>query len=249
MIRIKSPHEIEKMRVAGRIVAETFELLAEAVKPGISTKELDILAARFIKQNHATCSFKNYNGYPASICISLNEQVVHGIPNSKTVLHEGDIVSIDIGACYEGYHGDSARTFAVGTISPEAKRLIAVTKQSFFEGLKKAVSGNRVFDISSGVQQYVEANGFSVVRALVGHGVGADLHESPEVPNFGTAGRGARLVPGMTLAIEPMVNMGAYHVNTLSDGWTVVTADGSLSAHYENSVLITGGEPEILTKC
>ena len=248
-VTIKSAHEIELMREAGRLLNIVHKELEAAIRPGISTWELDKLGERVIRGFGCVPNFLNYNGFPASFCISVNDEVVHGIPSKEKILHEGDIVSIDNGASYEGYHGDSARTFAVGTISPEAKRLIAVTKQSFFEGLKKAVSGNRVFDISSGVQQYVEAIGFSVVRALVGHGVGADLHESPEVPNFGTAGRGARLVPGMTLAIEPMVNMGAYHVNTLSDGWTVVTADGSLSAHYENSVLITGGEPEILTKC
>ena len=249
MIKIKSPHEIEAMRSAGRILAETFEYLAESIQPGITTAELDELASRFIRKNNATCSFWHYNGYPAHICSSVNEQVVHGIPSKKVRLSEGDIVSLDIGVFYKGYHSDSARTFAVGTISPEAEKLIRVTKESFYEGLKMAQAGNRVFDIGANVQTYVEQNGFSVVRSLVGHGVGSALHEDPEVPNFGTPGRGARLMPGMTLAIEPMVNQGTYHVNTLSDGWTVVTADGKLSAHYEHTILIKDGEAEILTSC
>lgn len=249
MIKIKSPQEIEAMRTAGRITAETFECLREAIQPGITTAELDEIAARFIRKNNATCSFWQYNGYPAHICSSVNEQVVHGIPSKKVTLREGDIVSIDIGVCYKGYHGDSAKTFAVGMISSEAEKLIRVTKESFYEGLKMAQVGNRVFDIGAAVQSYVEQNGYSVVRSLVGHGVGSALHEDPEVPNFGTPGRGARLMPGMTLAIEPMVNQGTYHVNTLSDGWTVVTADGKLSAHYEHSVLIRDGEAEILTTC
>ena len=249
MIKVKSEQEIQKMRIAGRIVAETFEILREAIVPGVTTKELNQIADKFIRQNNATCSFYRYNGYPASICTSVNEQVVHGIPNGAVSLKEGDIVSVDIGACYEGYHGDAARTFAVGSISDEAQRLIDVTKQSFFEGMSKAIPGNRIGDIANAVQTYVESNGFSVVRALVGHGVGSDLHEAPEVPNFGTAGRGARLVSGMTIAIEPMVNMGTYHVNTLPDKWTVVTADGKLSAHCENTVVITQNGAEILTKC
>ncbi len=249
MIKIKSPHEIEAMRTAGRITAETFECLKEAIVPGITTAELDDIAARFIRKNNATCSFWQYNGYPAHICSSVNEQVVHGIPSKKVTLREGDIVSIDIGVCYKGYHGDSAKTFAVGNISPEAEKLIRVTKESFYEGLKMAQAGNRVLDIGAAVQTYVEKNGYSVVRSLVGHGVGAALHEDPEVPNFGTPGRGARLMPGMTLAIEPMVNQGTYHVNTLSDGWTVITADGKLSAHYEHTILVRDGETEILTTC
>lgn len=249
MIKIKSPHEIEAMRAAGAITAATFQRLAEAVRPGVTTAELDDIAARFIRQNNATCSFWQYNGYPAHICTSVNGQVVHGIPSKQTVLREGDIVSIDVGVCYKGYHGDSAKTFAVGQISPEAERLIRVTKESFYEGLKMAQAGNRIFDIGAAVQSYVEKNGYSVVRSLVGHGVGSALHEDPEVPNFGTPGRGARLLPGMTLAIEPMVNQGTYHVNTLPDQWTVVTADGKLSAHYEHSVLIRDGEAEILTVC
>lgn len=249
MIKIKAPHEIEAMRGAGKITAATFERLAEAIVPGVTTAELDAIAARFIKENNATCSFWHYNGYPAHICTSVNGQVVHGIPSKQVVLHEGDIVSIDIGVCYKGYHGDSAKTFAVGKISPEAERLIRVTEECFYEGLRQAYAGNRVQDIGAAVQGYAEKNGYSVVRSLVGHGVGSSLHEDPEVPNFGTAGRGARLLSGMTLAIEPMVNQGAYHVNTLADQWTVVTADGKLSAHYEHSVLIRDGEAEILTTC
>jgi len=249
MIKIKSVHEIEQMRVAGRITAETFAVLKEHIAPGISTMELDRIAAEYIKKCGATCSFYGYSGYPGHICISVNQEVVHGIPSKKTVLKAGDIVSVDIGACYNGYHGDAARTYAVGEISPEAQKLISVTKQSFFEGIKNARAGNRLFDISASIQSYVEQNGYSVVRALVGHGIGNELHEDPEVPNFGTYGRGPRLVPGMTIAIEPMVNMGTYKVITLPDDWTVVTADGELSAHYENTVLITGGEAEILTKC
>lgn len=249
MIKIKSKHEVEQMRIAGRITAETFEVLKEHIVPGVTTKELDKIAAEFIKKNNAKCSFFNYSGYPGHICTSVNSQVVHGIPSSKVILREGDIVSIDIGACYGGYHGDAARTFAVGEISPEAKRLISVTEQSFFEGIRYAKAGNRLFDISAHVQNYVEENGYSVVRALVGHGIGTELHEDPEVPNFGTAGRGPRLVAGMTIAVEPMVNMGTYKVSTLPDEWTVVTADGQLSAHFENTILITDAGAEILTKC
>lgn len=249
MIKIKSKHEIEQMRTAGRITAETFEVLKEHIVPGISTKELDRLAAEFIRKNGAECSFYRYNGYPGHICISVNEQVVHGIPDKRTILKDGDIVSLDIGACVNGYHGDAARTYTVGTPSPEAEKLISVTKQSFYEGIKYAVCGNRLFDISAHIQQHVEENGFSVVRALVGHGVGHELHEDPEVPNYGTAGRGPRLISGMTIAVEPMVNAGAYNVKTLADEWTVVTVDGSLSAHYENTILITDKDAEILTKC
>ncbi|MBE7034700.1 MAG: type I methionyl aminopeptidase [Ruminococcaceae bacterium] len=249
MIKIKAPHEIEAMRGAGQITAAVFERLAEAIQPGVTTAELDDIAARFIRSNNASCSFWHYNGYPAHICTSVNGQVVHGIPSKQVILREGDIVSVDIGVCYRGYHGDSARTFPVGQISPEAARLIRVTEESFYEGLRQAHTGNRVFDIGAAIQSYVEKNGYSVVRSLVGHGVGSSLHEDPEVPNFGTKGRGARLMAGMTLAIEPMVNQGTYHVNTLSDNWTVVTADGKLSAHYEHSVLIRDGEAEILTTC
>lgn len=249
MIKIKSSQEIAAMRAAGEITAATLCRLGEAIQPGITTKELDDIAARFIRQNNGTCSFWQYNGYPAHICTSVNDQVVHGIPSKNVVLKEGDIVSVDIGVCYQGYHGDSARTFAVGKISPEAEKLIRVTEESFYEGLKMAQAGNRVLDIGAAVQSHAEKNGYSVVRSLVGHGVGSALHEDPEVPNFGTPGRGARLLPGMTLAIEPMVNQGTYHVNTLADQWTVVTADGKLSAHYENTILVRDGEAEILTKC
>lgn len=249
MIKIKSRLEIDKMRTAGKILAETFLALEEHIKPGVTTYELDNIAKKFIKSNNALCSFKNYNGYPANICTSVNEQVVHGIPSKSVMLKDGDIVSIDIGVLYQGFHGDSAKTFAVGKISDEAQRLIDVTKESFYRGFEKATTDNRLFDISAAIQGYAEENGFSVVRKLVGHGVGSALHEDPEVPNFGTAGKGVRLLPGMTLAIEPMINMGTYDVDTLSDGWTVVTADGKLSAHYEHSVLITNNGPEILTKC
>ncbi len=249
MIKIKSHLEIDKMRTAGKILAETFLALEEHIKPGITTYELDTIAKKFIKSNNALCSFKNYNGYPANICTSVNNQVVHGIPSKNTVLSDGDIVSIDIGVLYQGFHGDSAKTFAVGQISDEAQRLIDVTKESFYKGFQMATCDNRLQDISAAIQQYVEKNGFSVVRKLVGHGIGANLHEDPEVPNFGKAGRGVRLLPGMTLAIEPMVNMGTYDVDTLSDGWTVVTADGKLSAHYEHTVLITSNGPELLTIC
>lgn len=249
MIKIKSRLEIDKMRAAGKILAETFLALEEHIKPGITTYELDNIAKKFIKSNNALCSFKNYNGYPANICTSVNEQVVHGIPSKNVILSDGDLVSIDIGVLYQGFHGDSAKTFAVGKISDEAQRLIDVTKESFYRGLKKATTDNRLFDISAAIQEYVEENGFSVVRKLVGHGVGSALHEDPEVPNFGRAGKGVRLLPGMTLAIEPMVNMGTYDVDTLSDGWTVVTADGKLSAHYEHTLVITNNGPELLTVC
>lgn len=249
MIKIKSPGEIEAMRAAGRILAETFERIAEAVKPGVTTAELDDIAARFIRSNNASCSFWHYNGYPAHICTSVNDRVVHGIPSKQCVLKEGDIVSVDMGVFYNGYHSDSARTFPVGQISPEAETLIRVTEESFYKGLAQATAGNRLQDIGAAIQSHVEENGFSVVRSLVGHGIGTALHEDPEVPNFGTAGRGVRLLPGMTLAIEPMVNQGTYHVNTLSDNWTVVTADGQLSAHYENTILIKEDGAEILTKC
>ena len=246
MIPIKNDREISMMRRACRITAAARALAGEMVRPGVTTKEIDKAVHDFIVSQGATPSFLNYCGYPASTCISVNQNVIHGIPDNR-VLKEGDIVSIDVGAYVEGFHGDCAATFACGEISPEAKKLIDVTKQSFFEGIKFARQGCRVSDIGNAVQTYVEANGFSVVRDFIGHGVGANLHESPEVPNFGRPGRGPRLIKGMTLAIEPMVNAGAYGVRILPDGWTTVTADGSLSAHYENTVLITDGEPEILT--
>ena len=246
MIPIKNDREISMMRRACRITAAARALAGDMVRPGVTTKEIDKAVHDFIVSQGATPSFLDYCGYPASTCISVNQTVIHGIPDNR-VLKEGDIVSIDVGAYVEGFHGDCAATFACGEISPEAQKLIDVTKQSFFEGIKFARQGCRVSDIGSAVQAYVESNGFSVVRDFIGHGVGADLHESPEVPNFGRPGRGPRLIKGMTLAVEPMVNMGDYKVRVLSDGWTTVTADGSLSAHYENTVLITDGEPEILT--
>lgn len=249
MIKIKAKHEIEIMKQAGKIVAETFEVLREHVKPGVSTLELDAVAERYIKKCGATCSFKGYGGFPGSICTSINDRVVHGIPSKHEILQEGDIISLDIGACYKGYHGDSAKTFPVGKISAEAQRLIDVTRESFYRGIAQAKPDNRIIDISTAVQQYVEANNCSVVRDLVGHGVGSELHEAPEVPNFASKAARARLVPGMTIAVEPMVNAGGYQVRTLADQWTVVTADGSLSAHYEHSIVITNDGCEILTKC
>ncbi|NLN48528.1 MAG: type I methionyl aminopeptidase [Clostridiales bacterium] len=243
---IKSDRELELMRAAGRIVAETFEKLKEVIKPGITTKELDHIAERFIRDSKGIPAFLGYGGYPASICASVNEEVVHGIPGRR-MLKEGDIVGIDIGAIYEGYYGDAARTFGVGNVSEKAKRLIEVTKNSFYRGITMAVEGKRLQDISHEIQTYVESNGYSVVRDLVGHGIGKNMHEEPQVPNFGESGKGPRLKAGLTIAIEPMVNEGRFHVRTLSDGWTVVTADGSLSAHYENTIAITVGEPEILT--
>ena len=246
MITIKNEHELESMRQACKITAAARALAGEMVRPGVKTKEIDQAVYDYIVAQGAKPSFPNYNGFPASVCISVNSTVIHGFPG-EYVLQEGDIVSIDVGAFYKGFHGDCAATFACGAISTEAQRLIDVTKQSFFEGMKFATSGNRVQDISHAIQTYVESNGFSVVRSFVGHGVGRHLHEDPEVPNFGRPGRGARLVRGMTIAVEPMVNVGTEEVRILKDGWTVKTADGKLSAHYENTVLITDGEPEILT--
>ena len=234
------------MRQACKITAAARALAGEMVRPGITTREIDKAVHDFIVSQGAKPSFLNYHGFPASTCISVNSTVIHGIPG-KYVLQEGDIVSVDVGAYYKGFHGDCAATFPCGTVSAEAMRLIDVTKQSFFEGIRFAKKGQRVSDISHAIQKHVESNGFSVVRSFIGHGVGAQLHEEPEVPNFGAPGRGPRLIPGMTLAIEPMVNAGVYEVNVLRDKWTTVTADGKLSAHYENTVLITDGEPEILT--
>ena len=246
MIAIKNEHELSAMRQACRITAAARALAGEMVRPGVMTKQIDKAVYDYIVSQGAKPSFLGYGGFPASSCISVNSTVIHGIPGDY-VLQDGDIVSIDVGAYYKGFHGDCAATFACGTISAEAKKLIDVTKQSFFEGLRFATQGHRVSDISHAIQTYVESNGFSVVRSFVGHGVGAQLHEEPEVPNFGAAGRGPRLLRGMTLAVEPMVNMGTYEVRVLKDRWTTVTADGKLSAHYENTVLITDGEPEILT--
>ena len=246
MITVKNEHELESMRQACKITAAARALAGEMVRPGISTKAIDQAVYDFIVSQGAKPSFLNYGGFPASACISVNNTIVHGIP-SGYILREGDIVSIDVGAYYKGFHGDCAATYACGAISTEAQRLIDVTKQSFFEGLKFVRKGQRVQDISHAIQTYVESNGFSVVRSLVGHGVGRQLHEDPSVPNYGASGRGPRLIPGMTIAIEPMVNQGTYDVRVLKDGWTTVTADGKLAAHYENTVLITDGEPEILT--
>lgn len=246
MIFIKNNQEIDLMRKAGKIVAETLLLVEEKVRPGITTAELDRIAEEFITKHGAKPSFKGLYGFPASLCISVNEQVVHGIPGGY-VLKDGDIISVDCGANINGFHGDAARTFGVGNISEEANKLINVTKQSFFKGIEYAKVGNRLTDISHGIQSYVEASGFSVVRDFVGHGIGRVVHEDPEVPNYGRPGRGPKLVEGMALAIEPMVNVGSYKVKTLSDDWTVVTSDGSLSAHYENTIVILPDGPEILT--
>ena len=246
MIAIKNERELALMRQACKITAAARALAGEMVRPGVTTKQIDKAVHDFIVSQGARPSFLHYHGYPASACISVNETVIHGIPGNY-VLRDGDIVSIDVGALYKGFHGDCAATFACGTISDQAQKLIDVTKQSFFEGIRFAKRGHRVSDISHAIQTYVESNGFSVVRSFVGHGVGAQLHEEPEVPNFGAAGRGPRMLPGMTLAIEPMVNVGTHEVRILRDDWTVVTTDGKLSAHYENTVLITDGEPEILT--
>ena len=246
MIAIKNEQELVAMRQACKITAAARALAGEMVRPGVSTKAIDRAVREFILSQGAKPSFLNYNGFPGSSCISVNSTVIHGIPGGY-ILQDGDIVSVDVGAYYKGFHGDCAETFPCGTISAEAQRLIQVTKQSFFEGMRFAKGGHRVSDISHAIQTYVESNGFSVVRSFVGHGVGAQLHEEPEVPNFGAPGRGPRMIPGMTLAIEPMVNAGTHEVRILKDGWTVITADGKLSAHYENTVLITDGEPEILT--
>lgn len=246
MISIKSEREIQIMRVAGRIVAEVHEKLKEVIKPGITTKELDIIAEDYIRKSGAIPAFKGYNGFPASICSSINSQVVHGIPGN-TVLNEGDIIGVDIGTIYNGYFGDAARTHGVGKISEKAEKLIKVTKESFFKGISQAIKGNRLSDISHEIQVYVEANGFSVVKDYVGHGIGSSMHEEPQIPNYGLPHKGPRLQKGMALAIEPMINEGKYGVKTLKDGWTVVTIDGSLSAHYENTIVITDENPEILT--
>jgi methionyl aminopeptidase len=246
MIIIKNDIEIEYMRHAGRLVGETLARLEERVKPGITTAELDKIAEEFILKHNAKPSFKGYNGFPASICASVNDEVVHGIPGNR-VLQEGDIISVDCGAILNGYQGDAARTIPVGKVSKEAEKLIEVTRDSFFKGVEYAKVGNKLSDISSAIQTYVESFHFSVVRDFVGHGIGKDMHEDPEVPNFGRPGRGPKLRQGMVLAIEPMVNIGAYEVSVQSNEWTVVTRDGSLSAHYENTVAILNNGPEILT--
>lgn len=252
MISIKSEKEIEYMREAGHIVALAHRAIKEAIKPGITTKELDDIATKVILENGAVPSFKGQRGlkgsipFPASICASVNDEIIHGIPGGYR-LKEGDIISIDIGACKNGYHGDSAKTHPVGKISENAQKLIDVTRQSFYEGMKYAKQGNRLSDISHAIQEYAESNGFSVVREFVGHGVGAALHEDPEVPNYGRPGRGPRLEKGMTIAVEPMINEGIEDLEILDNRWTVITADGKLSAHYEHTILITDGEVELLT--
>lgn len=246
-VTIKSEHEIELMREAGKILAKTHDELAKQIKPGMSTYEIDKIGEEIIRSYGCIPSFLNYNGYPASICVSLNDEVVHGIPRKDCIVVEGDIISLDAGVIYKGYHSDAARTVAVGEISDEAKKLIEVTKQSFFEGLKFAKEGYHLHDISNAISDYCEQFGYGVVRDLVGHGIGRNLHEKPEIPNFRQKRRGIKLQAGMTLAVEPMVNMGTYEVAWLDDDWTVVTEDGSLSAHYENTILITKGEPEILS--
>lgn len=246
MIIIKNHDEIAIMKKAGRIVGETLLLLEEEVKTGMTTADLDRIAEEFITKHGAKPSFKGLYGFPSSLCISVNEQVIHGFPG-EYVLKEGDIVSVDCGAFFDGFHGDAARTFPVGNISADAQKLIDVTRESFFEGIKFAREGNKLTDISHEIQSYVEAAGFSVVRDFVGHGIGRKVHEDPNVPNFGKSGKGPKLLEGMVLAIEPMVNAGTHKVKTLKDGWTVVTADSSLSAHYENTVAILSDGPEILT--
>ncbi len=248
MVVLKTARELSVMQEACRISAMALQLAGNAVEPGVTTAEIDRIAETYIRSQGAVPNFKNYNGYPATACISINNEVIHGIPSKKRVIKQGDIVSIDLGAAFEGYHGDNAATFAAGDISEEAKRLLDVTKQSLEKGIAAAVAGNRIGDISFAVQSFVEKNGYSVVRDYVGHGIGTCLHEAPEVPNFGTAGRGIRLVPGMTLAIEPMVNAGKFPVDVMPDGWTVLTRDGSLSAHFEHTVAITADGPKILTK-
>ena len=248
MIVLKTGRELKVMREACRISAEALKLAGSAVEPGVTTAELDEIAEKYILSQGAVPNFKNYNGYPATACISINNEVIHGIPSKKRTIQAGDIVSIDLGAKFEGYHGDNAATFACGDISVEAKRLMDTTRESLYEGIAAAVSGGRLGDIGAAVQHYVEKRGYSVVRQFVGHGIGTQLHEAPEVPNFGTQGRGIRLMPGMTLAIEPMVNMGGFDVKVMPDGWTVLTKDGSLSAHFEHTIVITPDGPQIMTK-
>ena len=247
MIIVKTSEQLALMRKAGRITAEALLVARDMIRPGISTKEIDTKIRNFIEKCDAVPSFLGYGGFPGSACISINEQVIHGIPSSKVILREGDIVKIDVGARYRGYNGDSARTYPVGKVSDEALRLISVTERSFYEAMRFAKAGCRVGDLGFAVESFVISNGFSVVRDFVGHGVGAQLHEEPEIPNFGRAGRGARLYAGMTLAVEPMVNAGTHGVRVKNDGWTVVTLDGKLSAHYENSIAITESDPIVLT--
>lgn len=246
-VSIKSAREIELMRAAGKILAKVHENLEKELRVGMSTLDIDRLGEEIIRSYGCTPSFKNYNGYPASVCVSVNDEVVHGIPTKKRLIQEGDIVSLDIGVIYKGYHSDAARTHGVGEISQEAALLIERTRQSFFEGIRYAKEGNHLHEISNAIAVYAEKFGYGVVRDLVGHGIGTHLHEDPQIPNFTQKSRGVRLKAGMTLAIEPMINAGRFDVAWQNDDWTVVTQDGSLSAHYENTVLVTSGEPEILT--
>lgn len=249
MIVLKSRKEIEGIRKACQISAEALRAAGQAVRPGISTAEIDRVARAYVESQGAVPNFLNYNGFPGSACISVNEEIIHGIPSKDKILKEGDIVSIDMGAMLNGFHGDNAATFAVGEISPEAQRLIDTTRDSLYEGIRAAVSGGRTGDIGYAVSKYCEDRGYGVIREYTGHGVGKRLHEDPAVPNYGTPGRGNRLRPGMTIAIEPMINMGTREIIQKPDGWTVVTKDGKLSAHFEHTVLITDGGPEILTLC
>lgn len=246
-VSIKSEREINLMRQSCHLLAEVHEELGKLIQPGISTYEINEVGERLIRERGGIPNFLNYGGYPASICVSVNDEVVHGIPKKERILKEGDIVSLDAGLIYEGYHSDAARTHAVGKISAEAQKLIDVTRQSFFEGIKYAKAGNHLHQISAAIGNYAESFGYGVVKDLVGHGIGTSLHEDPQIPNFEMKSRGIKLRPGMTLAIEPMINIGTDEVEWLDDDWTVVTADGSLAAHYENTILITEGEPEILT--
>lgn len=249
MVRIKSAKEIELIRESCRLLSQVHKELEYALKPGMSTMDIDILGDTLIRKMGCIPNFRDYNGYPASICTSINDEVVHGIPTKHRILQEGDIISLDAGLIYKGYHSDAARTYGIGEISDEAQKLIDVTKQSFFEGVKMAKAGNHLHDISNAIDAYVSRFGYGIVRDLVGHGIGTELHEDPQIPNFAQKRRGIKLHAGMTLAVEPMINMGRPEVYFLDDDWTVVTADGSLSAHYENTILITDGEPEILTLC
>ncbi len=246
-VSIKSEREIEFMRQAGKILAKVHEELGKAIVPGISTWEIDQLGEKLIRQYDCIPNFLNYHGYPASVCVSVNEEVVHGIPRKDRILKDGDIVSLDAGLIYKGYHSDAARTHYVGTVDPKIQKLVEETRNSFFEGIKMAKAGNHLYDISNAIDAYISQFGYGIVRDLVGHGIGTELHEDPQIPNFRQRRRGLKLQPGMTLAIEPMINMGRADVEWLSDDWTVVAEDGLPSAHYENTILITDGEPEILT--
>lgn len=246
MITIKKPNEIEKMRVAGKLTGDALKFIEEKIKPGVTTAQINSLIHEFITSHDAIPSFLNYNGYPASACVSVNDVIVHGIPGSYA-LEEGDIVSIDVGVIKDGWQGDAARTFAVGKISSEAQKLVDVTRECFFEGIKHARAGRRLGDLSEAIQTHAEAHGYGVVRAMVGHGIGRHMHEDPSVPNFGKAGTGVMLKSGYTIAVEPMINAGTFKLKIDPDGWTARTADGSLSAHYENTILVLDGEPEILT--